>query len=82
MLLRKTIWPAIMLLGVAFYSHAQRTYKSSSILSTGNWYKISVSEPGIYKIDLSFLSALGINTANMPSSAIQLFGNGGQMLPE
>ena len=82
MLLRKTILPAILLLGVAFYSQAQHTYKPASILSAGSWYKISVSEPGIYKIDLPFLSALGINTGSIPSSAIQLFGNGGQMLPE
>lgn len=48
----------------------------------GNWYKISSTAPGIYKIDLPFLSSLGINTTSLSSSAIRLFGNGCQLLPE
>ncbi|MEJ7735972.1 MAG: type IX secretion system sortase PorU [Chitinophagaceae bacterium] len=59
----------------------QRSYKTSSVLSTGNWYKIAVKDPGIYKGDLALLNELGI-TGNIPSASIRLFGNGGQMLPE
>ncbi|WP_207511949.1 type IX secretion system sortase PorU [Longitalea luteola] len=61
---------------------SQRTYTANSVLAMGNWYKISTTASGIYKIDLPFLSSLGINTADLPSSNIQLYGNGGQMLPE
>lgn len=61
---------------------SQRVYSPASVLASGAWYKIAVSEPGIYKIDLPFLNKLGINTNNIPSTAIQLFGNGGQMLAE
>jgi hypothetical protein len=61
---------------------AQRTYTAHSALSSGNWYKISVNSPGIYKIDLPFLSSLGVNTASLGSASLRLFGNGGQMLPE
>lgn len=60
---------------------AQRTYKSSSVLATGNWYKFSVDREGIYKIDPSFLAALGIQ-GSIPSGQIRIFGNGGGMLPE
>jgi len=60
----------------------QRTYASNSVLASGNWYKLSISSAGIYKVDLAFLAALGINTSNLSSSSIKLFGNGGQMLPE
>ena len=63
-------------------SYGQRVYSPSSVLATGNWYKISVDKPGIYKVDLSFLASLGINTSGLSSSSIRLFGNGGQMLPE
>jgi hypothetical protein len=61
---------------------SQRTYTANSVLAMGNWHKISTTTPGIYKIDLNFLSSLGINTASLTSSSIRLFGNGGQMLPE
>lgn len=60
---------------------AQRTYKSSSVLASGNWFKISVTNEGVYKIDVPFLNSLGI-TGNIPSNQIRIFGNGGGMLPE
>jgi hypothetical protein len=60
---------------------AQRTYKSSSVLASGNWYKFSVEREGIYKIDVSFLSALGIQ-GTIPSAQLRIYGNGGGMLPE
>jgi hypothetical protein len=60
---------------------AQRTYKASSVLASGNWFKISVVEAGVYKIDLAFLNALGIS-GNIPSGQIRIFGNGGGMLSE
>lgn len=61
---------------------SQRVYTANSVLAMGNWYKISINSPGIYKIDLPFLNALGVNTASLASSSIRLFGNGGQMQPE
>src|SRR4030095_5849929 len=60
----------------------QRIYTSHSVLSTGNWYKISVKDPGVYKIEIPFLNALGVNTNNLASNSIRLFGNGGQILNE
>ena len=67
---------------IGVFVHSQRVYKANSVLSTGNWYKIAVKEAGIYKIDIPFLSQLGINAANLSSGSIRLFGNGGGMLPE
>ncbi|THU41320.1 type IX secretion system sortase PorU [Niastella caeni] len=61
---------------------SQRMYTANSVLAMGNWYKISTTLPGIYKIDLPFLSSLGVNTSSLSSSSVRLFGNGGQMLPE
>lgn len=61
---------------------AQRVYKSNSVLASGQWYKISVKEAGIYKIDISFLTNLGINATNLSSSSIRLYGNAGRMLSE
>lgn len=61
---------------------AQRTYKPHSVLASGNWYKIAIDTSGIYAIDPSFLQSLGLNPASVDASAIRIFGNGGQMLPE
>lgn len=61
---------------------AQRSYKAHSVLADGLWFKLAITKPGIYKVDLAFLNALGVNTTSVPSNAIRLFGNGGQMLSE
>lgn len=61
---------------------AQRTWRSNSVLASGDWYKLSVKQPGVYRINIAFLQSLGVNTNNLTSSSIRLFGNGGQMLPE
>ena len=71
-----------LFLSMSFIGITQRIYTSNSVLSSGNWYKISVKDPGIYKIDISFLNSLGVNTNNLVSNSIRLFGNGGQMLKE
>ncbi|HEY8387444.1 MAG TPA: hypothetical protein VIK74_02515, partial [Parasegetibacter sp.] len=63
-------------------TRAQRTYSSSSVLASGNWYKLEIRQSGVYRIDLPWLSAAGINAAGVSSSSIRLFGNGGAMLSE
>jgi hypothetical protein len=61
---------------------AQRSYKPSSVLASGAWYKIAISQPGVYRMDLAFLNSLGMSTGNLASSSLRLFGNGGAMLAE
>jgi hypothetical protein len=63
-------------------SSAQRSYKASSVLNTGKWARIGITTEGIYKIDVALLNTLGFTNANIPSSSIQVYGNGGAMLPE
>jgi hypothetical protein len=63
-------------------ANSQRSYAANSVLASGNWYKIGVIKQGIYKIDIPFLNSLGINTGNISSAAIRLYGNGGGMLDE
>jgi hypothetical protein len=82
MLLRNMLLAIAGGLFLVFTASAQRTYKPNSVLATGNWYKISIKEAGIYKMDLPFLNSLGINTSNLSSGAIRLCGNRGQMLAE
>lgn len=82
--MRKVRYLFLGMVGVlaGFYLAAQRNYAARSVLSSGAWYKLSVSNAGIYKIDVPFLNNLGINTSGLASGSIRIFGNGGQMLPE
>lgn len=61
---------------------AQRTWRSNSVLANGDWYKLTIKQPGVYRINIAFLQSLGVNTANLASGSVRMFGNGGQMLPE
>jgi hypothetical protein len=63
-------------------SFSQRSYSNSSVLASGNWFRIAVTETGIYRIDLNFLNKSGVNTANLSSGSFRLFGNGGGMSGE
>ncbi len=58
-----------------------RTYTSTSVLATGDWYKIAVLQTGVFKIDYSFLKNMGMDVDNINPQNIKLFGNGGGMLP-
>ncbi|CAN5310805.1 type IX secretion system sortase PorU [soil metagenome] len=55
---------------------------TTSVLSSGNWYKISVSQSGIHKIDYNLLKSIGINPDNVDPRNIRIYGNGGGVLPE
>lgn len=55
----------------------------TSVLSSGDVYKISVNQTGIHKIDKSFLeSKFGINLGNINPKKIKIFGNRGGTIPE
>ncbi len=46
-------------------------YSSSSVLSSGKWFKIAVTEDGIYRIDHARLKQLGLEYPSNP----RIFGN-------
>ena len=47
------------------------SYSSSSVLSSGQWFKIAVVQDGIYRIDYSQLKQLGLTDPSNP----KIFGN-------
>ena len=53
----------------------------NSVLSSGNWYKISVTESGIYRLSYQNLVDLGVNVAAINPADIRLYGRPGGMLP-
>ncbi len=61
---------------------AKPSYPANSVLASGKWYKIGVTQKGIYKIDAAFLNEIGINTSSVNAKNIRIYGNGGQVLTE
>mgnify|MGYP002078699940 CR=1 FL=1 len=57
-------------------------FADESVLRTGNWYKIGIVETGIYRLDQSFFSNLGISPGSIDPRNIRIYGNGGSMLPQ
>ena len=57
------------------------TYTTQSVLSTGNWFKVRVSESGMHQITYSDLSAMGFDL-NTSTTQLAVFGYGGGLLPE
>lgn len=67
-----------------FHSTAttQRTYAANSVLSSGDWYKISVTEEGVYQLTYDFLkNKLSMDLSSSSPANFRLFGNGGGILP-
>lgn len=58
-----------------------KDFASSSVLAEGTWYKIAVSENGIYKVDYDFMQSCGFSVSSLASSSIHLYGNGEGVLP-
>ena len=68
------------------FAGSEAIYRKSdpfeSVLASGEWYKIALTESGVYKIDFSFLVSLGINPASIDPGNLRIFGNGGYLLPQ
>ena len=56
--------------------------EGTSVLSQGRWFKLGVFEDNIYRIDRNFLSSMGIDVGTIDPRTIQIYGNGGDMLPQ
>ncbi|MFV0141674.1 MULTISPECIES: type IX secretion system sortase PorU [Empedobacter] len=54
---------------------------TTSVLKTGDWYKIKVSKDGVFKLDKNFFTKNGIPTNFNPKS-LKIYGNGEGRLME
>ena len=61
---------------------SKSTDVTTSVLSSGTWYKVGITSSGFYKIDYNFISSLGVDPTKIDPSKIRVFGNGGTMLSE
>lgn len=70
-------WEAAGLRAEAGQLRAARTYATHSVLATGKWYKLSVTQSGLYRLTYEDIVKLGINPAK-----VQVYGYGGKLLTE
>ncbi|WP_417557862.1 type IX secretion system sortase PorU [Mesoflavibacter zeaxanthinifaciens] len=54
---------------------------TNSVLANGSWYKFEVQKSGVYILNKSFLSQLGVNVDNVDPRNIKIYGYGGMMMP-
>ena len=72
---------SIVLLVISFFCQSIFTQTTNSVLSSGDWFKFSVDTTGVFKIDKNLLQQIGISTNNLNPKKIQIYGNGGSLLP-
>lgn len=53
-----------------------------SVLATGDWYRLTVNDEGIYRLDAQFFANAGIPIGSVDPRTLRLFGNGGAELSE
>lgn len=51
-------------------------------MASGEWYKLSVTKAGVYKIDYELLRQMGVDPATINPVHLRVFGNEGGMLPQ
>ena len=64
-----------------FLVHHVIVAQQNSVLSSGDFYKISVENDGVYQLTYSDFQQLNISTNNLDISSIKVYGNGRGMLP-
>ncbi|MCB0755503.1 MAG: type IX secretion system sortase PorU, partial [Flavobacteriales bacterium] len=57
-------------------------FATSSVLASGDWYKVGVTRDGVHRITYQDLEALGMDMGSIDPSRLNVFGNGSGMLPQ
>lgn len=77
----KTTW--LFLAGIIFSGlWAIQGIAQNSVLSDGDWFKLTTSESGIYKIGYSDLQSYGIDPSQINPKMLAIYGNGNGTLSE
>ena len=56
--------------------------QTPSVLSSGNWFKFSVTQDGVVKIDYNLLRNAGVNPDQINPKKIKLYSGSYGMLPQ
>jgi hypothetical protein len=67
--------------GLSTRSFAKSSQLGNSVLASGTWYKIKVTETGVQRLSSSFLASLGVDLNSLDPRKIKVYGHGGTSLP-
>lgn len=67
---------------ILFLCVVSTLWSQPSVLSTGNWYKFSVTSDGVFKIDNSLLQKAGINLSQVDPRNLKIYTGQPGMLPQ
>ena len=57
------------------------SFAINSVMASGQWFKIGVTEDGIHRINKEFLSSIGVDVMSLVPSELNIYGNGFGQLP-
>lgn len=69
-------------LELARSSFGKTSWAANSVLATGVWIKLAISQTGMHVLDKSYLKSIGLNVDVIDPRTIKIFGMGGGMLPQ
>ncbi|MEW6511389.1 MAG: type IX secretion system sortase PorU [Bacteroidota bacterium] len=55
---------------------------SPGVLAAGDWYRLTVTDDGMYRLDANYFAAIGVNLSTLDPRTIKVYGNGGKELSE
>ncbi|GAB3565153.1 type IX secretion system sortase PorU [Spirosoma luteolum] len=79
---KRSGWFGLLWLASYGFALGQSAGPAESVLRTGTWLKIGVTESGVYQIDQATLARLSPALASADPRLLRLYGNGGGMLPQ
>ena len=62
-------------------NQSARTYTSSSVLASGDWYRLGVTQTGILKLTYQNLKSMGLDVDALDPRNLRIYGNGAGQLP-
>ena len=74
----------LLLLGNVLWAQSSEgsRYASNSVLASGKWYKVGITESGIHRLTYTDLTSLGMDVDHIDPRHIRVYHNGGGLLNE
>ena len=82
--MKKTISTLFSFFGLLLWTQIGMAQNNAyhSVLRNGTWYRLSVAQEGVYKLDYTTLQAMGMDMNGLNPNQIRVFGNPSGALPE
>lgn len=65
----------------SFDSSFCQTNAEKSVLAEGGWFKVKITNTGLYKVSYDYLNSIGYPVGGLKSDQIKLYGNSTGLLP-